>query len=145
MASVFRTVLLEFRTCTFSLSCAVDPLSAVSICSQNVRVAVPADAGIATCWYSRSLCLDPLPSSHAFHDPACGGSAAELSITPAVADHGAADPVSNPGLPSNWPAVQPPPPPPLAKPAAPLGVPRPVGPSQPAPAWHQTDGEQVPL
>src|SRR6266568_7979991 len=99
MASVFRTVLLEFRTCTFSLSCAVDPLSAVSICSQNVRVAVPADAGIATCWYSRSLCLDPLPSSHAFHDPACGGSAAELSITPAVADHGAAVPVSKPGFP----------------------------------------------
>ena len=31
--------------------------------------------------------------------------------TPAVADQGAALPVSKPGLPSSWAAVQPPPPP----------------------------------
>ena len=29
--------------------------------------------------------------------------------------------------------------------AAPSGVPRPVGPSQPVPAVHSTAGEQVPL
>jgi len=37
----------------------------------------------------------------------------ELSITPAVADHGAALPVSKPGLPSFWPGLPQPPPVPL--------------------------------
>ena len=39
---------------------------------------------------------------------------AELSTTPAEAVHGAADPVSKPGLPSRWPE-QPPPPPLMVK------------------------------
>src|SRR4051794_8136198 len=79
------------------------------MCSQNVRVAELVD-GTATCWYSESVWVVPYPSSQAFHAPEWAGSAVELSITPAVATHGDAVPVSNPGLPRIWP---PPPPPPL--------------------------------
>jgi hypothetical protein len=41
----------------------------------------------------------PYPSSQASQLPLCGGSAVELLRTPAVRVHGAALPVSNPGLP----------------------------------------------
>src|SRR5438045_3023538 len=77
------------------------------MCSQNVSVAEAADDGIATCWYSESVCVVPYPSSQAFHEPEWAGSTDELSRTPAVATHGAAVPVSNPGLPSS---CDPPPP-----------------------------------
>ena len=38
--------------------------------------------------------------------PLCGGSWVWLLITPVLAVHGAAVPVSKPGLPSSWAAVQ---------------------------------------
>ena len=51
-------------------------------------------------------------------------------------------PVLLPGLPT---VTLPVPPPPDAKAALPFGVPRPVGPSQPGPAVHHTDGLHEPL
>src|SRR5207302_1503953 len=48
-------------------------------------------------------------SSHAYQVPLCAVSPAPLGLmTPAVEVHGAAEPVSKPGLPSNCDAVQPP-------------------------------------
>ena len=49
-----------------------------------------------------------------FQLPERAGWLVELSMTPADADHGAAEPVSKPGLPSRWPE-QPPPPPLMVK------------------------------
>src|SRR3954447_19830691 len=80
------------------------------MCSQNVSGAVDAVEGMAPCWYSESVWDVPYPSSHAFHDPLCAGSAAELSTTPEVATHGDAVPVSNPVF---FSSCEPPPPPEL--------------------------------
>src|SRR5438270_7601754 len=99
VASVVRTVPLVLRICTFSVSYAVVVVvSEVSMCSQNVSVPQAFD-GIATCWYSESVCVVPYPSSHASHVPECGGSPwlPYWPMTPDVWVHDAA-PDSNPGL-----------------------------------------------
>src|SRR5205807_699439 len=58
---------------------------------------------------SVSVCGVPYPSSQAYQLPECDRSPAPLaSITPAVAVHGAGEPVSNPGLPSSCFVAQPP-------------------------------------
>jgi hypothetical protein len=110
--SVESTVPALLRTCNVNVSNAVVVLvSAVSICSQNVRVAAVAFAGMDTCCITVSVWADPNPSSHASHVPPCGGSLVELLITPELVTHGAGavDPFSNPGLPSNCVVVVPPP------------------------------------
>src|SRR5215468_5119908 len=63
-----------------------------------------------TDWDTVSVCVVPYPSSHASQEPAWAGSLDELFTTPDVAVHGAAVPVSKPGLPSSCAAVQPVPP-----------------------------------
>src|SRR5690242_4743972 len=86
------------------------------MCNQNVSVYEVHPAGRLTLWLSESVCELPYPSSHAFHEPECAGSEVLLSITAGVALHGAAVPVSNPGLPSFWPGLaHPPPPPPMVQ------------------------------
>lgn len=101
MPSVASTVLDELSTCTFSVSNAVVVVvSAVSMCSQNVRVALVAVDGIVTVWVAESVWVVPYPSSQASQAPECGGSALELLITPAVSVQGAVFvPFSNPGSP----------------------------------------------
>jgi hypothetical protein len=74
-------------------------VSAVSMWSQNVRVALVAVEGIVTVWVAESVWVVPYPSSQASHAPVCAGSAVELFKTPAVKVHGAAAPVSKPGFP----------------------------------------------
>ena len=60
VASVASTVPELFNTWTFNVSYAVVVVvSAVSIWSQNVRVAAVAFAGMVTCWYSVSVCAVP--------------------------------------------------------------------------------------
>src|SRR5947209_4531386 len=82
------------------------------MCSQNENVYVVHPAGTATDCDSVSVWVVPYPLSHAFQDPLCAASPVELSMTPELAVHGAAVPVSKPGLPSFCPAaVQPVPPP----------------------------------
>ncbi len=95
---------------TVSLSYAVVVVvSAVSMCSQNVNVAAH-PAGIVTDCVSVSVWVVPYPSSHAFQLPEWAGSPVELSMTPEDAVHGAAVPVSKPGLPSFCPGLLQPPP-----------------------------------
>src|SRR6266576_2064915 len=74
LTSVFSTVLLEFRICTLSVSKTPEP-SAVSTCSQKVRLADEVPAGMVTSWYRVSLCVLPFPPIHASHEPEWGGSA----------------------------------------------------------------------
>src|SRR5213078_3048126 len=62
-----------------------------------------------TCWERVSVWALPYPSSQASHEPVCGGSLVELSMTPDEAVHGAAVPVSKPGLASSCPPGQLPP------------------------------------
>src|SRR5215813_1732469 len=80
------------------------------MCNQNCSVAWH-PAGTVTVCDSVSVCVVPYPSSQAYHVPLCEVSPAPLGLmTPAVLVHGAAEPVSNPGLPSSWVwVVQPPP------------------------------------
>ena len=60
VARVESTVPDEFRTCTVNLSNAVVVLvSAVSMWSQNVRVAAVAPAGIVTVCNTVSVCVVP--------------------------------------------------------------------------------------
>ena len=86
---------------TVSLSYAVLPVSAVSMCSQYDRLADVHVLGIVTVWLSESVCVRPYPSSHAFQEPEWAASPDELSTTPLLAVHGAAPPVSKPGLTSS--------------------------------------------
>jgi hypothetical protein len=75
-------------------------VSAVSMCSQKVRVAEAAVDGMLTVWVAVSVWVVPKPSSQASQAPLCGGSDAELLMTPAVRVHGAVlVPFSKPGLP----------------------------------------------
>ncbi|GAB4076876.1 hypothetical protein GCM10028781_16400 [Nostocoides australiense] len=54
-------------TCAFIVSYAVLlVVSAVSIRTQKVKVAVVAEAGIVTDWDAFSLTVRPLPPSHSF-------------------------------------------------------------------------------
>src|SRR5258707_690592 len=73
-----------------------------SVCNQNESVAVFSPAGSVTVWDSSSG--DPATgASQASHWPLYGGSWVELLISAAVDTvHGAAVPVSKPGLPSSW-------------------------------------------
>ena len=77
----------------------MDPVSAVSVRSQNDRVALVALAGIATLWLIVSVLLEPLPPSQAFHDPVRAGRPVLLVIGPAVPVQ-TVPPDSKPGLPS---------------------------------------------
>jgi hypothetical protein len=102
----------ELRICNARVSNAVVVLvSAVSIWSQNVSVAAVAFAAIETCCITVSVWADPKPSSHASHVPPCGGSLAELLITPELVTQGAGDvdPFSKPGFPRICVVVVPPP------------------------------------
>lgn len=57
-------------TCTCKVSNAVVVVvSAVSMCSQKVRVALVAVEGIVTVWVAESVCVVPYPSSQASHAP----------------------------------------------------------------------------
>src|SRR5215469_4537980 len=104
VASVDSTVPELLRTCTFSLSnFVVVVVSAVSMCSQKLNVVFVHPAGIVTDCDSVSVWVVPYPSSQAYQVPLCEVSPAPFGlITPAVDDHGEAEPVSKPGLPSNW-------------------------------------------
>src|SRR5690348_4775452 len=94
---------------TVSVSNAVDVVvSAVSTCSQNDRVSREHPTGTVTCCERVSVWALPYPSSQASHEPECGGSLVESLTTPDDAVHGAAVPVSNPGLPNSCPPGQPP-------------------------------------
>jgi hypothetical protein len=109
---VESTVPALLRTCAVNVSNAVVVVvSAVSTCSQKVRVAAVALEAIETCCITVSVCVVPKPSSHASQVPVCGGSLLELLITPEDVVHGAGlvDPFSNPGLPSICVVVPPPP------------------------------------
>src|SRR5215469_15841118 len=78
-------------------------VSAVSMCSQKLNVVAVHPAGMVTDWDSVSVWVVPYPSSQAYQLPECEVSPAPLGLmTPAVLVHGAAEPVSNPGLPSSW-------------------------------------------
>src|SRR2546430_4014685 len=88
----------------------VPVVSDVSMCNQNVKVYDEQPAGRLTVWLSVSVCVTPYPSSQAFQEPECAACDGVLSPTPAVALHGAAVPVSKPGLPSFWPGLEHPPP-----------------------------------
>jgi len=58
--NVARTVFEVFSTWTCNVSNAeVVVVSAVSMCSQKVRVAVVAVDGIVTCWIAVSVCVVP--------------------------------------------------------------------------------------
>src|SRR5215472_5232151 len=104
VASVDSTVPELLRTCTFSVSKAVVVVvSAVSMCSQKLNEVFVHPAGIVTDCDSVSVWVVPYPSSQAYQLPLCEVSPAPFGlITPAVDVHGAAEPVSKPGLPSNW-------------------------------------------
>src|SRR5438874_743540 len=80
---------------------AVGPVSAVSMCRKSARVAVETPPGMATSWYSVSVCVVPWPPSQASQVPEFGGSEADELITPPAMAHGAGfdEPFSNPGLP----------------------------------------------
>ena len=102
VASVASTVPLLLRIWTLSVSYAVTVVvSAVSMCSQNVSVAEVLPAGMVTVWRIESVCAEPYPSIHAFHEPLCAAWPAPLSMTPVVTVHGAglAEPFSKPVLP----------------------------------------------
>ena len=73
------------------------------MCNQKLKVAVVTVDGMVTVCVAVSVWVVPKPSSQASHAPLCGGSEAELLITPAVRVQGAvlALPFSKPGLPSN--------------------------------------------
>src|SRR5207249_58580 len=68
------------------------------MCSQNVNVADVLPAGMVTVWRIESVCADPYPSIHAFHEPLCAAWPVPLSMTPVVTVHGAgfAEPFSKP-------------------------------------------------
>src|SRR5207248_3181384 len=103
VARVARTVPEPFSTWTLSVSYAVVvDVSAVSTCSQKLNWYELHPAGRVMDWASVSVWLAPYPSSQASQLPVCGGSLLLLLITPAVDDHGAALPVSKPGLSSSW-------------------------------------------
>jgi hypothetical protein len=109
---VESTVPELLRTCNVKVSKAVVVLvSAVSTCSQKVSVAAVAFAAMETCCITVSVWADPKPSSHASHVPPCGGSLAELLITPELVTQGTGDvdPFSKPGLPRICVVVVPPP------------------------------------
>jgi len=97
----------EFRICIFKVSFATAAVSFVSICNQNESIALVALEGMLTGCMIVSVCVEPHPSSQAFHDPVCGASNPELSITPAVTvqGDGLLDPFSNPELLNNCCAV----------------------------------------
>src|SRR5262245_46266199 len=92
-------------------NCVIVVVSAVSMCSQKLNVVFVHPAGIVTDCDSVSVWVKPYPSSQAYQVLLCEVSPAPFGlITPAVEDHGAAEPVSKPGLPSNWlPAPEQPP------------------------------------
>lgn len=100
---VARTVPDVLSTCTWRVSKAVVVVvSAVSMCSQKLKVAVVMLEGIVTVWVAVSVCVMPYPSSQASHCPLWGGSDEELLITPGVSVQGAVlVPFSNPGLPKS--------------------------------------------
>lgn len=107
VARVCRTVPDEFRICTVMVSNAVVVLvSAVSMCSQKLRVAAVAFAGMVTCCIMVSVVVVPKPSIQASKVPECGGSVAELAMISCglwveVSTQGAGVvlPFSKPGLP----------------------------------------------
>src|ERR1700722_3608514 len=73
------------------------------MCSQKLNVVAVQPAGMVTVWDSVSVWVVPYPSSQAYQVPECAVSPAPFGLmTPAVAVHGAAEPVSNPGLASSW-------------------------------------------
>lgn len=116
VASVESTVPELFRTCTVSVSnLVVVVVSAVSTCSQKLRVAAVALEAMLTCCRIVSVVVVPNPSSHASKVPECGGSAVELlmisiGLCVEVKVHGLGleGPFSNPGLPSTCAVVLPP-------------------------------------
>ena len=82
VARVCKTLPDVSRTCTVNVSKAVVVLvSAVSICSQKVNVAVVAVEGTATVCVRVSVVVLPHPSSQASNFPECGGSSDELLMT----------------------------------------------------------------
>src|SRR5215469_2565799 len=89
-------------------------VSAVSMCSQKLTVVAVQPAGMVTVWDSVSVWVVPYPSSQAYQVPERAVSPAPFGLmTAGVLVHGAAEPVSNPGLPSSWVWVVQPPPEPL--------------------------------
>jgi hypothetical protein len=79
VARVDRTFPEESRTRTVKVSNAVVVLvSAVSMCSQKLRVAWVAAEGTVTCCMTVSVLVLPKPSSQASNVPECGGSWLEL-------------------------------------------------------------------
>src|SRR5207302_5480099 len=108
-ARFLRTEFEVLRICARIVSWATPVPSAVSTCRKKDSEAEGTPGGMATCWYSVSVWVVPCPPSQASHDPACGGSAAALLITPPEITHGAGfeEPFSKPGL-----ARRLPPPPP---------------------------------
>src|SRR5882724_2176543 len=73
------------------------------MCSQKLNDVAVQPAGMVTVWERVSVWVVPYPSSHAYQVPVWEVSPAPFGlITAAVEVHGAAEPVSNPGLPSSW-------------------------------------------
>lgn len=103
------------------MSYAVEPVSAVSTCSQKVRVAAQPD-GTATLWESVSVVAWPYPSSHALYEPLCAASAVALVMTPLLADQDE-PPDSKPGLASSCVEAHPPVPPVVPPEVVPVVVP----------------------
>ena len=107
----------ELRTCTVKVSNAVVVVvSAVSMCSQKLRVAAVAFDAMVTCCITVSVVVVPKPSSQASKVPECGGSELELLMISIgewveVSTHGAVleAPFSNPGFPRICVVVLPPP------------------------------------
>src|ERR1700722_16669226 len=78
-------------------------VSAVSMCNQKLNDVAVQPAGMVTVWASVSMWVVPYPSSQASQLPegAVSPPAPFGLMTPRVAVHGAAEPVSNPGFPSS--------------------------------------------
>ncbi len=86
---VARVVLPIFAV---SLSYAVDDVvSAVSMCSQKVSVALLQPDGIVTLWLRLSVCVPPVPSSQAKLEPPWADCPARLVMT--VVEDGVQDEV----------------------------------------------------
>ena len=89
-------------------------VSAVSMCSQKLRVAEVALDAIETCCMMVSVVVAPKPSIQASNVPECGGSRLEFAMIRlvewvVVSTHGAGFdlPFSKPGLPSSCVVVPP--------------------------------------